>query len=498
MKKCLFILLCFLVVNVEAKTYYSNYGPLSTYTSNYIEESDTVKVLKKRKYRFYTNYLDGGYHKDSYSNINYPLINRNDFITTPYTPWSFNRQANGMKEEVQTVYYSKTDSKPIRYLYFYNFFANDVEAYLSELHFYNNGQKINYRLTCKRCLSDEAELTDNNVDTALKLNKNSYLIIDLYKYYDVDNFSISFIPKVDKKTYYQFDINISYDIDGNRTLFFKSYRKHLTQAMEETLTIDDFDAINPDLEIDNYSLEKTKDKIIEKKLYRYQDVLYHFYNEGKFYMDGYHEIGNDIYNIKAEDEYIDYYASKVRTKFEIDDIKITNKQQQIEDFVKSEVNYTYDTNMDKNKNGMYEILFHTPFMDISKVITVDIKENISESEIPKEDDEKDIETTDKLDKVTNDNNSYNDVDKTIYDPFLSETYLYEQEIDKLNEIVATQEQKIDEYKKRLSSIDNYQKIKVPIDNGVIKDKYYINYIAIMGLLLLLGGLFWIRKKSMQI
>ncbi|MDD2435335.1 MAG: hypothetical protein PHO63_03675, partial [Bacilli bacterium] len=183
MKKILLILLlCCAIQEVNASnTYYSKYSDFSEYKEEPVISSDTVLVETKNVYQWYKQEkILGDYYIEGENNLDFPLIDREDYIYTDWTEWSSN---------IPWYYpYRTVDTKDvmmyqqilkIRYLMLdprsHDLLIPEIEVYIDNI-------KIDYDTICLQCNSSTGEGYD--------LKKTSVLIIDLKDYYMINQFKL--------------------------------------------------------------------------------------------------------------------------------------------------------------------------------------------------------------------------------------------------------------------------------------------------------------------
>ena len=109
--------------------------------------------------------------------------------------------------------------------------------------------------------------------------------------------------------------------------------------------------------------------------YRYKERYYYHYWDEKQYKEGYHNFVEGY--IREEKDYKDFYRCRTRDKLDIvDNIVITNKDQKIEDFITSNIDYKIIGEIDYAKNGIYYIEIENYFIKVPITVTILLEDNI--------------------------------------------------------------------------------------------------------------------------
>lgn len=326
--KLLMFFLC--IFKVSAATYYSNYTKYIE-SNNYIESNELreVKIIDNSKYYIYERTF-GGYFIEDENDINYPIIDKNNFVTETFTSAG---TPNNKKNRVITsnTYYLYSLMWPIRYIKIDNGNIIDIEVFEHDekipITIINNNQYV-YNYDC---------IIANN------------LIIDLRTLYNLDNLKIKIIYKDSTNT------NISIYDNLEKEPFIS--KKIVNSKGIYTYLFDDFELIKPKYSSPNIYENTishnitTKEQII--KNYYITDYKYAYYKETKTYVDN--------SNLKEED--IHYYY-RTRNYINIDPINITNYGITPLNFITSSTNYTITDNINYLKNGKYKVLIKMDDIEI--------------------------------------------------------------------------------------------------------------------------------------
>ena len=393
-RKLLFFIMCFLFSTyVNAETFYSDYGEFSDYSEQYLSSNDTTYVEVQRKYKIYKEiYNEGGYYIENQNPSYLPFINKNDYMETQYSSWTKENPENILNRIIeQKMIYEYNNMQKIRYIHLYDFYGSYGVFRISELEVYNGDEKINFTLYCEGCNSNfNNHITNNEIyeNRSYITNETGYLRIDLGDYYDLSFITLRtylFDVGYDVKS---FSVNYTKDSAFNSRVYasanleyYFSYDKCAEIKPFDT-DIDDYNVVDPEWQdsiISDSFIEPTKTrKVSNYILYRYKDIKYKYFNYEKEYADGYYVNSNENYPLIDYDNYKDYYRYKVRDKVVINDkLEINFYDFDLKNFILESTidNINIESNIDYNKNGMYDIVFKLPFKTVQKKVTVFIFDN---------------------------------------------------------------------------------------------------------------------------
>jgi len=366
MKKIILVVIFLFVgmVKVGAKEiYYSEYGNFSDYLLQPYQSSELVNVETERRYRYYDEVKIGQYktYLDDVSNFNF--IDFNDMKNNDFSKWSDEKPKEQYKRIIETkTFYKVKRPKPVKNINFINTLEGTIELNNIEVYYLN--EKIDY----------ESSIENGE---EYRLNFWDSLTLDLRDYYDLQKLIIK-IGNVEFNGLDELLITAAIPSDDNSyQINYFSVNLNNDNTKNIVLNADDWIKANPDYyeeEIVDNKENADLSIINEVILYRYQDPLFYFYNIEKRYVDGYFVDYPGM--IKDENDYQDYYRYQVRDKVEVSkEIVVDNYNQQLSDFINSTVDYDIITNLDINKNGIYQVNYKTDFVDIKKEVRVNIKEN---------------------------------------------------------------------------------------------------------------------------
>lgn len=354
-KVLLFLGLFFIGISVKAQTYYSDYGTWSKYTTDIINENELREMEVERRYKWYKSECDGEYLLYNDGINNYEFFDLDNYKETRYSSWSLD-----VKEEVfgrtieNKTNYSVKKVKPIKKIYITSGRFTTREVNLNEIKIYNKDKIVNFTSICGEC---SEKYTMDNI--------SGILIIELDNYYYFDDLTIVIKP-IDKSVINSLNFMVTTPLENSneeRIYYLFLYEKN--DEDDITLNVKDFDKIDPEYEEEQIYQEKPKlsysDELKEINYYRYKDKLYYFYNIKKVYLSNYLK-EKDGY-IKDENDYLDYYRYRNRDKLELDDyIEINNKEESVEDYIKSTTEYKINGSINYDKNGVYIVNVETYFI----------------------------------------------------------------------------------------------------------------------------------------
>lgn len=400
MKKILItvILMFSNIIGICAKstTYYSNYSDFEEYKNNYIEANDLINVKENNFYRYYKEEkVTGDYGLIDEPNLLFPYTDPTDSIKTNYSDWSHNTPVSkaGRKIEVRDVYYYQ-DMEKVRYIHITNVDGGNDRLTINEIVVEQNFlNQIPYTILCDGCSFGFLEKVTNGklVNDNSYIEKGGYLRIVLNDYYDLSELSIRFYVSDFTDAEKKYEIKTSREASKDSNIFstvltkrwFRNYDPY--DFVECQYALSRIPLVNPRWSEPQKS-DKPLNSTVTRKVtrlneYRYQDTLYRHYGIKRTYYDSYDLTSPLGFPIKDEETATKYYSSQKRDKVTIEnDIVITNKNQKLEASVLENTTNSLkiESNIDYNKNGLYKVSFILPFIQVDRVVLVNIKENIVE------------------------------------------------------------------------------------------------------------------------
>lgn len=443
MKKILIILLFFSFIGCKAKDYYSEYGPFSDWTTEFIELSDTVDIESSKRYKYYVIKEEGNYFIENMNPKEYPLINKELFYYTDFSGYSLLEPESFKNREInQMILYKYKNKNLVRFIKLTNIHGGYGTLRISEISI-TSDTDINYKYTCFGCSTGFKDNINNKVknENLSNISNEGELIIDLgsdYRYEDL-NISISIYDVTsDTKTF-----NIEFYNKENILIMSKNIAENfrcngLNNYKEYIFNYNNLNHMNL-YETDTYEDDKLPDDVYlvsSQTYYSYRDLYYYYYKEILEYSD-YLSEAIAYYPYKTDD-YKYYYRYRTRAKVSVeDDIIITDKNYNLYDYVESEEDVFIEDNINIDQNGDYMISIQTPFNIIEKTVTVSLEENTLREELEKlkEEYETLLQEYGEIQLIkTNYENIINDLEninkdniKTIEDNYKS----YKDEIDKI-------------------------------------------------------------------
>lgn len=350
MKKIIFIILLFILIpKVNASTYYSDYVVDNDYISDFITETDQIKIdLEKEVYQYYKEniryeYLeDSSYEKTGNSkDIMTPWVDDINLIdaSKPYdTEYKYYHPKT--KEYQHLIFKNNGNQEKIKYIKIYDMKKNVIEFNMENITLYHGDRYI---------------FVINNLDMAfvtLELefeNSSSEIDMEIYLSEDKDILNNGqFIDIIDTNKVYINDFT-KYDISNGNEMVLE-HTRFLPSNIIYYITY----------YRNNY------------KLYEYKII-------DKEYIEEYGDNSNDEYLVDIN-KTKKLYKYKRRDKVTIkDDLNIDSKDIKLTDFIEfSSIdlnNIKITSNVNYNKNGIYEINYLLPFKTVTKEIKVNIESN---------------------------------------------------------------------------------------------------------------------------
>lgn len=393
MKKILLLGVSLLIsFNVSAKEnniYYSNYSDWSDFSLSEINISELRDVKIERRFRWYKNKEHGEFLKLDEGVNKYINVDKNNYKYSDYSEWSLEKveATNNVIVETEKRYLVKK-IKPINNILILSGSFNSEHVDLNSIEIYNNGVKVGIKPTWTgNYIIDKDE-------GAVELKLDNYYYLDdltiIIKPTNISDINTMYLlasaPINDDEAYFYYWMMYENNGDDSIVLNVNNFSKFAPQYDEQI-----YDYI-PDL--------KYSDEIEELMYYRYKNKLYYFYNYEKEYVEGYFSEFSGYE--KDESQYVDYYSYRDRDKIEIGDyIEITDKNQKLDDYITSNVEYSIDGTVNYDKNGIYHVKVKNYFLEKMIPVIVNILENYaleknstSNNEISKSDTENTINKTD--------------------------------------------------------------------------------------------------------
>lgn len=382
MKKIIFLTISLLLTffNVEAKEiYYSEYSDYTNFDDKKIVSDELNDVLMENRYKFY---------KEEKVNEEYTLLNKdriydlNDYIYTDYSDWGTNNNIDGAEYQFQTLYHYQ-DMEEVRYIYFDDIYGSNEVLRLAEIKAFSKDVQIPYEFHCSGCRNNTySKITDGITEqNAAYVINGERMYLDLLKTYPVDSLKIElylYDISTETKTY---SMHITNVLDGDSFYTNKFYQNFQNDDFSTIFpfihTYKDLNINKPlwkDWQITFQPTPATDTRKVEMEtLSRYRYKLYKHYDIVKTYLNDYY-LEHEGY-IKDDSQTKTYYKKRSRDKLEIEDLKIIDKETNIEDLISSTINYEIIGEIDYNKNGIYNVEIKTPFITIEKTVEIDIYEN---------------------------------------------------------------------------------------------------------------------------
>ncbi len=383
MKKILWFIILIItgIFTVKAGTYYSEYGAYQL-SHDYIEGTDTKEVNLIRYYNWYKknrNLLD----YELYDSSN--TFDTADCYYTDLTAYSSFKPLEHESRfiESQDTYIYQIPNK-VRYIHLTNLQGSYRSIRITELMVFINEIEIDYDYTCDGCWGEFDEHIHNGIwnENESYIANGGSLIIDLKKEYSITELNLVFylFDMADTiKTYtIGFSINPQY-VYAPKSYSLDFYVSTAAESKRLSHTIYDMD-INQSLWTNRYiTLDRLKNGYITEEIhtaYRYKELWCRKYLDEIIYSNIYSDIPVDDYDLKDEDDYLEYYKYRVRSKITIEDnIIINSKDQEIDEYIDTTDQYIIKGEINFEKNGHYPVTIETSYALIDRDVVVDILEN---------------------------------------------------------------------------------------------------------------------------
>lgn len=457
MKKILWLIfLCLIINKVDAKVYYSEYSEFSPFQEEEVTSSDTIDVIKEERYLWYKNVETLGDYK-LYNNVD--NFSDNCYMTE-FTDWDNQKIDNiGYVYEERNAY-NYTMSKGVRYIHLYNLQGSYGSFRIPELEIKYKDNSLNYTYTCEGCLEGFDDYIHNGIyeENESYITNGGSLIIDLGREYPIHLIDVIF---------YIFDLGnsdklytIGYSTDKNNIFISKSYNLkfsdwHWTNAVKIVQDISQLD--EKDWKYNEITIGiRNNDFVINKesiKQYRYQEKWCKVYEIGKEYSD-YSKESVGEYTNKIEDSLKYFYSYRTRDKLELEIKDITEENFDLNNFIiSSSDEVEINSNIDWNKNGIYDISFQINDLMVNEKVKLNIEANTIE------------ELKEIIDNLKNDyENKIKELEEQLNNCKLDKECLnkkiielnnlvkqYEEEISSLNNIILN-------YQNKINSLENLNNI----------------------------------------
>ncbi|MEG2311110.1 MAG: hypothetical protein RSB72_00210 [Bacilli bacterium] len=391
MKKLFFVLVLFFsgYYLVDAKTFYSDFSDYSEFSEGFVKESDTVKVISERRYKWYSkNKVLGGYYPILTTVPGFDLVLNSDSYETEFSNWSNDYPGFKFYRTIETRDgYSYKDQRKTRYIRFHDLRGSKGFLYISELAVVIDGVYVNYDVFYGGNDLDTKKINDLNYDDRTNGVKNGDgFMIDLKQYVNASDIVLKL---------YLYDEGIS---AKNINAYFTHDRSFISDRLAELNIINYFtskadDKISPIIYTGKdyiyrsfydesiftmeYPMEMPGRVINKVSQYRYKDTLFRYYRLDSLYELGYFKENPGNF-IRDDSQFKDFYSYKKRDKFVLSkDLLITSYDQNLRDFIVSTTVPTVkiDSDLNIHKNGFYVVDYILPFKTVSTVVCVNILQN---------------------------------------------------------------------------------------------------------------------------
>lgn len=349
MKKIFLMLVLFMPFKVFGSSYYTDYV-FKERTDKYYEESD---ILKREEVKLYQNikkeatfdyieekYCDGIVLKDDYK--------LETLYSNSYIP-----------DYDAVINLKESDYKQVRYIFMYDYHKDEN---IKDIIVYSNGQKIDI---------DRLDETGGEV-----YGRKAYIVIDLKKIYDFKGLSINVvfnnIIESDEDSFTLYFSGTGYKVPFNDIYLNNFYtNKGVSDVIIDVIPDDEYDEIMTKL---RFSMpNRSAINYLQKDIYYYRCE-----KENVIKSDNYTEEALKGYELDY-DNYISVYDYYERIKYEALDVIKTKED--IFNLVKGNVRVT-NSNIDLNKNGIYEYYVNERKHSVEVAIDTNIKVDTSDNVKP--------------------------------------------------------------------------------------------------------------------
>ena len=481
MKKIiLFMFIFFKVLDVSAKTYYSDYGEYKE-IDELGTKSDVVDYKIVDKYLIY---------KENKTEAFYPsYMEIEDMVKTGETKIVTSSWLDEKPDEligrniIEGNLYEYQNMKKIRYLKLTGLIISDGLFGLRELKIENGSKKINYEIITK--LDNIEKIQDNDLNNYALFKDTDEVWIDFKESVDINNLVMTFSIYTTYETPIYFTMDLlgeeCKDVYTTRNLF--TYPTNLSPVIP--ITKRHFNIlVNPlyeEKELSEEYIEKNNFNIVNKvKKYKTEDLYIKYEKIKREYLEDYYDEPINEYKLDIDSKKQFYYV-RTRDKVEISDyLTINNYDMQLEDLIISATtpNIKITSNMSYCVNGKYDINFILPFKTIKEKLIVDIKENYINTLEVQNNYLKTLE--EENNKLIISNNKLNTEIKEILKN-------KDKEVNEVNEKIIACKYELEDLKEN----------RIDLDEEIVEKKDHRILISISFVLGLASVPFLLRKKSIQ-
>lgn len=483
MKKIILFIMSFLfVANVNAKTYYSDYGEYKSIEEK-VEKSDIVDLKTEEKYLIY---------KESKTEAFYPsYMEIDDMVKTDETkivtsPW-LDEKPNKLigRNIIERELYEYQNMKKIRYIKITNMINESGLFEFSEFIAINNLGKVEYDIVGSN--EEINKIRDADLTTYVPLESNAEVIIDLKDPIDINDLKIGFHVHITKNT----DIYYTLELYGEE---FKNI--YAEKSIHSSVGVDEdnnafyfidksyFDLVSPlyqEKQLSENKVVKNKFNIVNLVTkYKTEDLYIKYEKIEREYLDDYYLEPIEGYKLDLESKK-EFCYIRTRDKVEIsDNLIIRDYDTKLEDLIISTTtnDIKITSNMNYYKNGTYDIYFVLPFKTIKEKLIIDISDNYIKALEFQNKYLKDLEEENK-NLIINNNKLNNEIKEILISK--------DKAINEVNDKIIECRYELEESKK------NKQDLRGEITEG----KNYTILIIIPIILGLILILLYLRKKSIQ-
>lgn len=482
MKK-IFLLLFGLIyaVNVDAKTYYSDYTEFKE-SDIKIEKSDIVDTKVEEKYLIYKeNKIEAFY--PSYMEIT--DMNKLDETKIETSNWLDEKPQELIGRNIITKeLYEYQNMKKIRYIKLTDLINEKENIDLTEVRIYNKTTRLNYDI--KNDIENIDIIKDDDLTNYITLDNDTEIIIDLKENVDINDLTVTVHFHINQDTKLYFTINLYGEefenIYAQRKLissvetwyaeypFYSSNKAHFKLV----------EPLYEEKELSEQEIKQTSFNIVNLVTkYKTEDLYIKYEKIEREYLDDYYLEPLEDYNLDLETKK-EFYYIRTRDKVEIkDELIIDNYDDKLEDFIISTTidNIKITSNMDYYVNGEYDINFILPFKTIKEKLKVNIADNYIKALEVQNNYLKELEKENN-NLIINNNKLNTEIKEILKNK--------DETVNEVNNQIVECEYELKELK------NNKQELKT-----IEEEKDYKILIIIPIILILILLLFYLRKKSIQ-
>ncbi len=450
---------------VKAEVYYSEYGDFSEYQEEVVASDDVTDVETITMYRWYKlNKVIGEYelYTDNFTD---------DCYETAYSEWSTTPYDNPLVINDLKKQYTYQMIQPVRYIHLYNVHGSYGALRIPELEIYIDGKKTDYTYSCTGCLREFDKYIKNGIYTENNsfIENNGHLIIDLGNEYPINKIQmVMYIYDMgnDTKSY-----SVGYASDD--MILTNNYAYNFS-----VVKFEDAKRYEHNVEINNSLLnEYVSEKLInneyvysyiETTLYRYKEKYCRSYDYVREYYPKYSAYGIDDYSNNDSEKTFYRYRKRNKLELNIHDITIANYD--LNNFVIYATDeYMIDSNIDYNKNGVYDINFKSGDIDVKTKVNVMLIDNVIE-----ENNSRYSELKQSLDSL---NKHYDDTIIDIYSKLAAMGNVLSQYHEEVNDLISSNmDDFIDRYNQLITQLfdlnkninDRLDGLRVDVENIKVK------------------------------